>query len=501
VPWVHLRLTSLFAVCLLLASACSTSREISAEALQTDILEPTSDLAEAPGEAVEATDETGRASSESDGTRADSSAKDSAPTELTNEDVYRTIENSIVYLQAPDDASGSGIVIDGGWILTNAHIVDRHQTVRVGRSDGFDLGMHAVHGIDWVFDLALVGPIDDASLIPIDRGVSADLLLGSRVLLAGFPDEPSIAPTPTLTEGIVSRRRSVAIGEYSFLQVDATVAPGQSGGALVNSDGQLVGVSGLEFGEGEFALSFAVDEMWPRVEAMISAPPNGLPSDPPVAELVDVVGQLRNFGFLVEVGESGEIDVFASGGADIWIDFKTLGGDTVVLFDESPDPFRENGLVNKLFINESAETSENLTATVDPGIYQIVVGTFSVEPVDVTVTSANPMRRFADLEDRQQLPVGQVVEGEVDWVLDSDRWALDLVEGQEVSIIADGIADTVLVVRLDDALVASSDDEGIGVFGTGSQVDFVAATTGTYVVEVGTFDTIRWGYLLEATVN
>ena len=108
----------------------------------------------------------------------------------------------------------------------------------------------------------------------------------------------------------------------------------------------------------------------------------------------------------------------------------------------------------------------------------------------------NPLRLFADVEEGQTLPPNQIVEGDFDWPRDTDQWELPLTVGQRATITADGISDTVLVVRLDDVVIATSDDEGLGLFGTGSQLTFTASDTATYMVEVGTFDQTRWGYLI-----
>lgn len=422
--------------------------------------------------------------------------------ELTSEMVFDAIENSVVFVLTPDElSSGSGVVIDGGWILTNAHVVDRHESVRIGRSDGRDLGLFPVHAIDWVFDLALVGPFDDPSLEPIARGESGSLSLGARVLLAGFPDEDSIAPTPTLTEGIVSRRRFVAIGDYPFLQVDATIAPGQSGGALVNGRGELVGISGLEFGEGEFGLAFASDPMWPRIEAMIASGGPEVPAAATVNEISGEVGPLRNFGFELVVDESGSIDMLVVSAADVWVDLQTPGGITVTQSQATLDPFRERGVDTQLYIDELVEGGEDVLGTVEPGIYQVLIGSFNDTIETVEITATNAMRTFPDVEESMMLPVGEVVEGQFDWVRDTDQWQLPLTAGDQVVITSDGISDTVLVVRLDDQVIAGSDDEGLGLFGTGSRVEFTAEATATYTVEVGTYDQTRWGYLIEAQVS
>jgi len=471
---VHDRFASLLVVLVLLMSSCSASTQI-----------PLRDVT-APSVAAEG----------------DSTADSTIGAALSSEEVYREIEKSIVYVEAPDGlSSGSGFVIDGGWIVTNAHVVDRHQSMQIGRSDGSGLGLVPVHAVDWVFDLALIGPIDDLSLLPIARGESASLSLGSRVLLAGFPDEDSATPTPTLTEGIVSRRRFVAIGDYPFVQVDATIAPGQSGGALINGRGELVGISGLEFGEGEFGLAFASDPMWPRVEDMIAVGGLALPSGPPSFELTGQVGPLRNFSFTLEVEESGSVDVLVTSVADVWVDLQTLGGITVGQAADSVDPFRSRSEGDtQWYIDDLVEGGEEILATLDPGTYQVVIGGFTDTVTDVEITSVNPLRVFADVEEGQTLPPNQIVEGDFDWPRDTDQWELPLTVGQRATITADGISDTVLVVRLDDVVIATSDDEGLGLFGTGSQITFTASDTATYMVEVGTFDQTRWGYLLWADV-
>ena len=68
-------------------------------------------------------------------------------------------------------------------------------------------------------------------------------------------------------------------------------------------------------------------------------------------------------------------------------------------------------------------------------------------------------------------------------------------------IASDGIADTVLAVRIDGDLIAASDDEQLGLFGTAARLEFVVPVTGRYEVEVGTFDEPRWGYLIEVSVG
>jgi len=222
----------------------------------------------------------------------------------------------------------------------------------------------------------------------------------------------------------------------------------------------------------------------------------------PMYEMTDEVGPLRQFGFLIDTtSEDGMIDLLVQSDADIWVEVQTLGGITVDQAVESTDPFRTGGTDDQLYFDQLAEGGEDAIATAEPGLYQVVVGSFSDDIVDIQISSANEIYRFADVEELSDLPTGRIVEGQFDWSRDTDRWQLDLEAGQSLSLRADGIADTVLVVRLDDDVVASSDDEGLGIFGTGSELEYVAEETGTYVVEIGSYDRTRWGYLIEATLG
>lgn len=417
--------------------------------------------------------------------------------------VYAQIVDSVVYIETEDKTSGTGFVIDGGWVVTNAHVVERFGEVRVGRSDGVDLGLYPVHATDWILDLAIVGPIADPELEPFDRVATADLAIGDPVMLVGFPDESLSLPTPTLTSGIVSLRRQPAIGDFPFLQVDATIAPGQSGGALVDRHGNLAGISGLEFGRGEFGLAFEADAMWPRIDAMLADPNPPLPSTNPVFSFTEEVGPIRFFGFMIDVEPDGVAQVTAVGDEDIYIDLRTVGDLTVASIDEDLDPFEAlpSDAQDYFFIDETGSGGEALDAEVDPGLYQVVIGSYGSVPDQVQISSNNVLRPFLDVEEGAHLIPGELIEGEIDWQRDSDRWLIDLGQGESVTITADGIADTVLAVRRDGELIAASDDEEIGIFGTGARVEFEAPATGIYEVEIGSFDDTRWGYLLLAELN
>lgn len=140
--------------------------------------------------------------------------------------------------------SGSGVIISGdGYILTNNHVVNNADEVEVVLDDQRSYNAQVL-GTDPNTDLALL-KIDEEGLAYIPYGNSEDVQVGEWVLAVGNPFNLN----STVTAGIVSAkgrninilREELAI--ESFIQTDAAVNPGNSGGALVNTRGELIGIN------------------------------------------------------------------------------------------------------------------------------------------------------------------------------------------------------------------------------------------------------------------
>jgi serine protease DegQ len=139
-------------------------------------------------------------------------------------------------------ASGSGVVIDAqeGLIFTNSHVIDHADEIIVTLSDGRELSAKRV-GSDRGTDVAVI-KVQAQYLTALPIGDSDELEVGDFVLAIGNPYQIG----QTVTSGIISglHRRNVGIGEYEdFIQTDAAIYPGNSGGALVNLDGELIGIN------------------------------------------------------------------------------------------------------------------------------------------------------------------------------------------------------------------------------------------------------------------
>ncbi|MDR2146365.1 MAG: Do family serine endopeptidase, partial [Tannerella sp.] len=157
---------------------------------------------------------------------------------------------------------GSGVIIStDGYIITNNHVVDEADSIQVTLNDKRSFTAKVI-GADPMTDIALI-KIEANDLQPITFGNSDDLKVGEWVLAVGNPFNLN----STVTAGIVSAKgRSIMTGESerdkisSFIQTDAVVNPGNSGGALVNTKGELVGINTAIYSQtGTFTgYSFAV---------------------------------------------------------------------------------------------------------------------------------------------------------------------------------------------------------------------------------------------------
>ncbi|MCS6905130.1 MAG: Do family serine endopeptidase [Bacteroidia bacterium] len=144
----------------------------------------------------------------------------------------------------PSAASGSGVIISNdGYVVTNNHVIENASTIEVILNDNRKYEAKII-GTDPSTDLALL-KINETGLPFLKFGDSDKLLVGEWVLAVGNP----FNLTSTVTAGIVSAKaRNINILSdnfkvESFIQTDAAVNPGNSGGALINTAGELVGIN------------------------------------------------------------------------------------------------------------------------------------------------------------------------------------------------------------------------------------------------------------------
>ena len=159
----------------------------------------------------------------------------------------------------PDErrASGSGFIIrQDGYLVTNAHVVEEAERIQIQLYDGRRFAGRVV-GFDNRVDLALVKI--DATALPVALlGDSNRLRVGEFVLALGHP----FGLEQTVSFGIVSRKGApldVAAHGFDFIQTDAAVNPGNSGGPLVNMAGEIVGVNSMAARNGSIGFAIPIN--------------------------------------------------------------------------------------------------------------------------------------------------------------------------------------------------------------------------------------------------
>ena len=145
----------------------------------------------------------------------------------------------------PQQGQGSGFILDHeGHILTNNHVIDNAQQIEVTLYNQKKFKA-TVMQVDRLHDLALLQIQDSAGLVPATLADSTSLMVGQRVYALGNP----FGFSGTMTRGIVSAIRSVALPNgnkiENAIQTDASVNPGNSGGPLLNSRGEVIGITTL----------------------------------------------------------------------------------------------------------------------------------------------------------------------------------------------------------------------------------------------------------------
>lgn len=181
------------------------------------------------------------------------------------------VEISLVYIETPD-GSGTGFLVDeDGLVVTNAHVVERFDTVTVVMADGREYEGDVL-GIDEIADLAIVELNITRTFEAMKLGNSDDVRVGDDVIALGFPLSYVLGSSLTVTRGIISSRR--VYDGIEQLQTDAAINPGNSGGPLVNRDGEVIGVNYAELALSDgspvdnIGFSIAINELKDRMASL-----------------------------------------------------------------------------------------------------------------------------------------------------------------------------------------------------------------------------------------
>ncbi len=174
--------------------------------------------------------------------------------------VIGRLKKTSIYYNTKDPSSniafGTGVIIrSNGYILTNAHVVSDLENILVVLSNSKSYKAR-LKAIDINSDLAMI-KIDKGLLKPADLGNVSDIQVGEPVVAIGTP--LSLSLRNSATKGIVSGLNRSIQSEYKFIQSDAAINGGNSGGPLVNMQGKVIGINSVKYqGFGVEGLSFSI---------------------------------------------------------------------------------------------------------------------------------------------------------------------------------------------------------------------------------------------------
>ena len=348
---------------------------------------------------------------------------------------------------------GSGVIVsDDGYILTNNHVIDRADEIRVILYGGDELDAEIV-GTDPASDIAVL-KVDRDNMPAMPMGDSDQIRTGEMVMAIGSPLSQNFAHT--VSKGIISAkgRTSLGLNTYeNYIQTDAAINPGNSGGALINLDGELIGINSAIASRsgGSQGIGFAIPVNMARdvMEALIT---DGRVSrgylgislggevDATMASALGldeaggvVVGGVVPDGPADEAGlQNGDVIVQLDGEKfDSWTDFRVaIGskkpGDTVEL-----EVFREGEIMEysvELGELETEALAENMTSDDMEGVREALG--FSVDELSDSI--------------RQQLNLSSGVEGVVVSNISqgSNAYRQGLRRGDVVMQVADQVVDS-----------------------------------------------------------
>ena len=380
--------------------------------------------------------------------------------------IFEKVSPAIAFIHTRT-GTGSGVLVEGGYVVTNAHVVWPFDEVRVVFPDGTDFRGVPVIGWDLLVDLAVLGPIS-TPVEPVPMLDGESMAIGSEMYLIGYPAEVEAYPKTTMTRGILSRQREWEAVGITYFQTDAAITGGQSGGALVSDTGAVIGISGFRAFV-EFGLAASSADLLPRIRQLIAG---GDPSGLGKRQLNLEGGSLRHRLAPRNYGDA--YIIYEPPGTAIEIEF--IGGDDVRF--QIVDTFG-----NKYADDETSSVS---FVTRGYGPLFLILSQVSEE---ITLAANHRLVQFDDPDRGREIQVGQTFYGNIDFPTNIDFLYLDLERNETVEIVASSIlADTQLTVwgYQGETLEVWIRDEnsGGGLFGRDARIVFQAPQTGEYILGV-----------------
>ena len=390
--------------------------------------------------------------------------------------VYEAIAPAVVFVET-DSGTGSGLLLESGAILTAAHIVYPYESVRIVFPHGTELLDVPLIGWDLMADIAVLGPVwfDTMPAAP-PFDTSNRLAIGADLFAIGYPGEAEAFPRPTISRGILSRYRIWEEQEATYLQTDASIDGGQSGGVLASSAGAVVGMTLFGDSFGHFGMALSAAAVLPRVAALLAG------EDP--SELGDrgwrdgahatpIRFSLDNFwaekAFVIAAQADREVTFAVRSPANVAASIVDGAGRSLAEADET-----------------RSGTEFITTQLKGTPPFFLLVEQFSEDRTHVTVDGNASLTPVNDPDDGIILDLPDRRAGAIDYPYDLDYFLLSLRAGEVIRILVDStqIDPLVRIDYYDSPATVEDDDSGGGVFGLNAELVYRADAERYYRIAI-----------------
>ena len=402
--------------------------------------------------------------------------------------VYESIAPAVVFVET-EGGSGSGLLLESNTVLTAAHVLYPHRSARLVFAHGAELLEVPVLGWDLMADIALLGPVEVdplPALPPFD--LTAALAIAADVFTVGYPGEVEPFPQPTISRGILSRYRRWSEHGITYLQTDAALDGGQSGGVLATASGAVVGMTVFGDSFGRFGLALSMADVLPRVAELLAGEDpaqlgvrgwDGEPQVPPIFFELDNFWSVQAFVIEAQAGDEASFSVRSR--FDAAVEIVDASGSSLAEADAN-----ERG-------------TESITAMLDgPEPFLLLVRQFSEARARVEVEGDVSLTPLSDPDDGVILEVPARQAGAVDYPYDVDYYLLSLNAGDAVTVRVDStqIDPAVRIDYLDSPDYDEDDDSGGGLFGLNAELLFQVEVERTYRIVIDDPSGESGGYTL-----
>lgn len=381
---------------------------------------------------------------------------------LSVEGIRAEVAPSVAYVLTLQGA-GSGVVITDDLLLTNAHVVWPANTVSLVFLNG------AVHtgrvlAVDPFVDLALV---DINNLTrkppPIELGSPDTVAVDDLMWVVGYPAPREFTPEVTIDSGRVIGFSEWAFTGATWVTVDAPAIAGQSGGALVDDSGKLVGIT--TFGSTSALTSIGIDGILAGVDRLLASDEvRGIP-----ARSVPHGGSRHTL----------EVDLNGPWDQQIWLGWLPAWSEEIISGAAGGIELAATDIEGRLVAGPAGEL------TFFPGgLLPVFVVADAPRAASAELDAALPLVAYEDPDHGQVLDRHGTKPGIFDLGGDRDYFYLDLAAGDPASVTVECAARTLLRVFDPAGEIVAEDDDDSGFIANDAAVRFVAATSGRYVVSL-----------------